>query len=178
MAIKNWVKYLGTLVLLPFSFLAQAQYTKTASCKDKQFDQKVNSYLSYNAPVISVDEAHLKKSDYIFLDAREFNEYEVSHISGSRFIGYDQFNIEKIKDISKDKKIIVYCSIGYRSEKIATKLKKAGYKQVYNLYGSLFEWMNAGYETTDNKGKPTLKVHTYNKKWSQWIKNPSCQKVW
>lgn len=178
MDFKKWLNYIGTLILLPFTLLAQTQYSKTASCKEKQFDDKVNSYLSYSAPVISVADAHLKKSELIFLDAREFAEYEVSHIPGSRFIGYDQFKIEKIKDIAKDKKIVVYCSIGYRSEKIATKLKKEGYTNVYNLYGSLFEWVNAGYETTDHLGKPTVKVHTYNKKWSQWVKNPRSQKVW
>lgn len=176
MSFKSWLKYIGTFLVFPF--VVQAQYSKTASCKDKEFDQKVNSYLSYSAPVISVNDAYLKKSDYIFLDAREFAEYEISHIPGSRYVGYDQFKVEKIKDIPKDKKIVVYCSIGYRSEKIATKLKKQGYTHVFNLYGSLFEWVNAGYETTDHLGKPTIKVHTYNKKWSQWVKNPKSQKVW
>jgi rhodanese-related sulfurtransferase len=176
MRFKIWTKYLAPLFLFPFAL--HGQFPKTASCKDKEFDQKVNSYLSYSVPVISVNDAYLKKSELIFLDAREFAEYEVSHIAGSRYIGYDQCKIEKIKDIPKNKKIVVYCSIGYRSEKIATKLKKEGYTNVFNLYGSLFEWVNAGYETTDNQGKLTTKVHTYNKKWSQWVKNPKSQKVW
>lgn len=112
------------------------------------------------------------------MDAREIEEYQVSHIPGSRFIGYDDFSINTVNDLSKDSKIIVYCSIGYRSEKIATKLKKAGYKKVYNLYGSIFEWVNEGYEIADKSGKKSNKIHTYNKKWSQWVKNPIVEKIW
>jgi len=33
----------------------------------------------------------------------------------------------------------VYCSLGIRSEVIAKKLKKAGYTNVFNLYGGIFE---------------------------------------
>jgi len=155
-----------------------AQYIKTASCGDPAFDKKVDSYLSYTAPVINVKDAYINKSNFIFLDAREFDEYQVSHISGSRFIGYDNFSISTVNDLSKESKIIVYCSIGYRSEKIATKLKKEGFKKVYNLYGSIFEWVNEGYEITDKSGSNTNKIHTYNKKWSQWVKNTSVEKIW
>lgn len=155
-----------------------AQYIKTASCADVSFDKKVDSYLSYTAPVIDVKQAYVDKSNYIFLDAREFEEYQVSHIPGSRYIGYDNFSLNTVNDLSKESKIIVYCSIGYRSEKIASKLKKAGYKKVYNLYGSIFEWVNEGYEIIDKSGKNSNKIHTYNKKWSQWVKNPSIEKIW
>lgn len=156
----------------------QAKYPKTAACQDAAFDKKVNSYLSYTVPVISVKDANAKKSDLIFLDAREIKEYETSHIPESRYIGYDKFKMESIKDIPKDKKIVVYCSIGYRSEIIATKLKEAGYKNVYNLYGSIFEWVNNNFSVTDKNGKPTHKVHTYNKKWSQWVINGKIEKIW
>jgi len=151
---------------------------KTASCANKDFDKKVDSYLSYSVPVISVKEAHTKISDFIFLDAREIEEYRISHIPGARFIGYDHFSMQTINDLPKESKIIVYCSIGYRSEKIARKLKKDGFKKVFNLYGSIFEWANEGYEMNDNSGKRANKIHTYNKKWSQWVKNPRVEKVW
>jgi rhodanese-related sulfurtransferase len=165
-------------LLLPFSINMSAQYTKTASCSNVDFDKKVNSYLNYSAPVINVKDAYNHKSKYIFLDAREFEEYQTSHIPEARFIGYEDFKIEKIKDLSKESNIIVYCSIGYRSEKIATKLKKAGYKNVYNLYGSIFEWVNSGFDTADKNGKSTNKIHTYNKSWSKWVSHQHAEKVW
>jgi rhodanese-related sulfurtransferase len=168
------------IMLFINSFIASsgAQYSKTASCQDPAFDKKVDSYLSYSVPVLGVQEAFDKRAELTFLDAREFDEYSVSHIPGSRYVGYDKFKIETIKDIPRDKKIVVYCSIGYRSEIVATKLKNAGYKNIYNLYGSLFEWANEGHDMADKNGKSTQKVHTFNKKWSEWVLNPALVKVW
>ena len=158
------------ILSLIFGRQAYGQFSKIASCQNTAFDKKVHSYLSYSVPVISVKDAFLKKSDVIFLDARAIQEYDISHIP--------EFNIENIKDIPKDKKIVVYCSIGYRSEIIATKIKEAGYKNVYNLYGSIFEWANNNYALADKKGKTTNRIHTFNKKWSQWVLNPDFEKIW
>lgn len=166
-----------TLMIISASHI-YSQYTKTASCADPAFDKKVNSYLSYSVPVINVKDAFKDKAKYIFLDAREIDEFQVSHIPDARYIGYDDFKINNVSDISKESKIIVYCSIGYRSEKIATKLKKAGYKNVYNLYGSIFEWVNSGLEVNDRSGNVTKKIHTYNKKWSQWVNYKTAEKIW
>ncbi|MBK9733682.1 MAG: rhodanese-like domain-containing protein [Saprospiraceae bacterium] len=160
------------------NFYLDGQYVKTASCSNLNFDKKVDGYLSYSAPVISVSEAFKNQSEYLFLDARELNEYQISHIPDARFVGYDDFNLQNLADLPKDRRIIVYCSIGYRSEKIATKLKKQGYKYVYNLYGSIFEWVNMGYDVDDKNGQPVKKIHTYNKKWGQWVFNPDLEKIW
>ena len=43
---------------------------------------------------------------------------------------------------SKSDTIVLYCSIGYRSEKIGEKLVEMGYGHVFNLYGGIFEWVN------------------------------------
>ena len=174
--IRIWI--LAVTFLLGFLSLVKGQYTKDASCKDPQFDKKVDSYLSYTVPVISVEKAYKDRTNILFLDAREIDEYTISHLPDSRHIGYDRFDIKYLKDIPKDKKIVVYCSIGYRSEKIANKLKKNGFTNVYNLYGSLFEWVNNDYDVVDKTGKKTKQVHTYNKKWSQWVKNTEIVKIW
>ncbi len=159
-------------------FFVFSQFTKTASCQSSTFDHKVDSYLSYSAPVISVKDAFTKKTDYIFLDAREVEEYNISHIPEAKFIGYSDFKIKDFTGIPKDSKIIVYCSIGYRSEKIATKLRSAGFKNVYNLYGSIFEWANMGYPIVGKNGTTTTQIHTYNKKWSQWVTREDLKKTW
>jgi rhodanese-related sulfurtransferase len=173
-------RIISILIVFVFFFTssidAQGKFRKAGSCQDAKFDQHVNSYLSYSAPVISVTEAHKQKDKFTFLDAREIEEYNVSHIPMARYVGYDRFDAKGINDIAKDKAIIVYCSIGYRSEKIATKLRKLGYTKVYNLYGSLFEWANQGYDLSDAKGQPTLAIHTYNKAWSKWVTNPKVVK--
>ena len=84
-------------------------------------------------------------------------------------VGYDHFQEYKLKDIPKDQPIVVYCSVGYRSERIGEKLQEMGFTQVYNLYGGIFDWKNRGMEVENMEGEPTEKVHTYNKKWGQWL---------
>lgn len=143
------------------------------------FDKKIDRMIGYSVPIITVEEACADTlRDFTFLDAREKEEYDVSHIPGAIHIGYDNFDIYSVSELAKSKEIIVYCSIGYRSDKIGDKLKKAGYSNVHNLYGSIFEWANRGFLIVDNSGNQTSKVHTYNKKWSRWVENPSIEKVW
>ena len=44
--------------------------------------------------------------------------------------------------IAKDAPIVTYCSVGYRSGKMAERLQAAGYTNVRNLEGSIFKWAN------------------------------------
>ncbi|MBE0393843.1 rhodanese-like domain-containing protein [Flavobacterium sp. PL002] len=123
-----------------------------------------------SVPYIMVDA--LNETDkFVFLDARELNEYNVSHIKNAVFIGYDHFENEKVTTIIKDKNtpIVVYCSIGVRSENIGEKLQKLGYTKVFNLYGGIFEYKNKGRKVVNNQNKETDSVHTFNKKWSKYL---------
>jgi rhodanese-related sulfurtransferase len=105
----------------------------------------------------------------IILKTREKNEFLVSHISGAQCVGYESFNMKKVKNIPKDAQIIIYCSLGVRSEKVGEKMIEEGYTNVYNLSGGIFEWVFRELPIVDDKGKRTLKVHTYNEEWSRWL---------
>jgi rhodanese-related sulfurtransferase len=102
------------------------------------------------------------------LDTREAKEYTVSHILGAIYYGYDKPNKEALKDIPKDAVIITYCSVGYRSGKVAEDLKKQGYKNIYNLYGGIFNWANNG-ELIYRRAIRTNEIHGYSKSWSKWV---------
>ncbi len=140
-----------------------------ASAQSKSFDVLLRSMIKKTVPIIKVAELKSKKNDVFLLDAREREEYEVSHLKNARFVGYKEFDLESVKDISKNAPIVVYCSIGVRSEKIGEKLLAAGYTNVRNCYGSIFEWVNQGNEVVDMQNKPTQKIHAYNKKWGVWV---------
>ena len=111
----------------------------------------------------------LNKQSIYLLDTREEEEFSVSHIKNARNVGYFWFDMRKVYDIPKNSKIILYCSVGYRSEKIAHKLFDAGYKNVFNLYGGLFEWVNQGNPIYTNNGVQTSEIHTYDKEWARWV---------
>ena len=148
------------------------------SCENTAFDKKIKSMLNFDVPTVDIEFAHKNQEKLLFLDARAWEEFEMSHIQNARYIGFNNFDISKIKDIAKDKKIIVYCSIGYRSEIISKKLKENGFQNVFNLYGSIFEWCNKGYPIFDMNGNETKNLHTYNKKWSQYVYNEDIMKKW
>jgi rhodanese-related sulfurtransferase len=147
-------------------------------CEDKIFDKTVASLINFSVPLISVKELNDTKSNYTILDAREPKEFEISHLEGAKNIGYDNFSLKNVENIPRNTPIVVYCSIGYRSEKIGEKLKSAGFTNVKNLYGSIFEWVNQGYPIVNNTSQNTTKIHTYNQLWSRWVKNKNIEKTW
>jgi len=169
---------ISLLHLLFFSVEAQTSVEVRPHCQNDQFNKEVASYTSTDIDLMDVDELYQNFGGFIILDAREKEEYNVSHIPGAAYIGYDHFRPDQVEHLDKNKPVVVYCSIGYRSEKIGKRLKKLGFTKVHNLYGSIFEWVNRGYEVEDLKDEPTKKVHTYNRKWSKWIFHPEVEKVW
>ncbi|MFY0629873.1 MAG: rhodanese-like domain-containing protein [Flavobacteriaceae bacterium] len=131
----------------------------------------LKKYNTESIPYITIDSLRKVSNDVILLDAREKREFTVSHLKNAMYVGYDRFNLKKtLKKLpNKDAKIVVYCSLGVRSEDIAEKLKNAGYSNVLNLYGGIFEWKNNGYRVFDYKNRETNKVHTCTKEWSKWL---------
>lgn len=112
-----------------------------------------------------------KDSSIVLLDTRERKEYQVSHIKGALYAGYENFNLQKVSKVIKNKEaqIIVYCSLGVRSEDIAETLQKAGYTNIQNLHGGIFDWKNNNLPLVNAKQKQTDSVHVYSKKWGKWL---------
>jgi rhodanese-related sulfurtransferase len=137
----------------------------------QDFDKMVDGLLNKTVPLIYPDSLfQLKKNsaELTILDAREREEYDVSHIEGAFWVGYDDFNLADLK-ISKHAEVVVYCSVGYRSEKIGEQLEEGGYDSVLNLYGGIFAWKNKGYPVVDNSRKETERVHAYSRSWGKWL---------
>ncbi|SNR17531.1 conserved protein of unknown function [Tenacibaculum jejuense] len=136
--------------------------------------QLLKKYNTESVPYITAEELSKEKSDYILLDARESKEYDVSSIKNGIFVGYQNFDLKRTTDVilanKKDAKIVVYCSLGVRSEDIAEQLKKKGFTNVFNLYGGIFEWKNKGFTVINTNNKPTEKVHAFDKEWGKWLK--------
>ena len=142
------------------------------------FDAELNGLLCYSIPLVTAEELKAQLGAVKLFDTRELNEYLVSHLPGAVYAGFNQFDKSIFEKIEKDDHIVLYCSVGYRSEKIGEKLQKMGFTNVSNLYGSIFEWVNKGYPVENFTHNNTKEVHTYNEKWSQWVTNPAVKKVW
>ena len=120
---------------------------------------------------MTIQELIQVKEEVILLDAREKEEFEISHIPGAIWVGYDDFSIERIKGIDKNKPVVTYCSVGYRSERIGEKLQREGFTNVQNFEGSIFRWMNEEQRVVNKDNQITNKVHGFNDRWGKWVKN-------
>lgn len=158
--------------LISIAFLLSTTITSGQSGQNTAFDKMLKALIDFSVPTISVEQLkQWQKTKKIYLlDAREWQEYQVSHIKGAQYVGYNHFSKKRLKNIPKKGTIVLYCSVGYRSEKVGEKLQQLGYQKVYNLYGSIFQWVNQGNEVVDKNGEPTKRVHAFDKNWSKWLK--------
>jgi rhodanese-related sulfurtransferase len=171
------INALLSLSLVPLLSFCQSKPIEGKSINPK-FEKRINRLIKHSIPTLTVMELAKSNDQYLLLDARELEEYRISHIPGAKHIGYNDFDIKSMKGIDKNKPIVLYCSIGYRSEKIGEKLRDAGYTNVQNLFGSIFEWVNQELPVENSKDEIVKKVHTYNRMWSKWVDKKKIERVW
>ncbi len=159
--------------LITFGIVPLLMVTNACTPKAQTFQERIEDLYSHEVDLLKPGELREKKqvSDTVYLlDTRQKKEYKVSHLRHSERVGYDDFGINKVSHIPKDATVVMYCTVGYRSEKIGAELQENGYENVYNLYGSMISWVNNGYPVYSSKGEETNKVHTYSEDWGEYLK--------
>ena len=166
---------------LLFSGLASCQQPPPSdrpALQRKAFDEELAGIIDFSCPVMGIATFSEERQKAVVLDTRSRREFTISHIPGAHYAGYRDFKPSDWTHLPKDTLIVAYCSVGVRSGKVGKQLAEAGYSNVYNLYGSIFEWVNQGGELEGEEGNPTQRLHTYNRNWSQWVDHPEIEKVW
>ena len=102
----------------------------------------------------------LKEGRALFIDVRDEREQEISMLPGA------VTEREFLKDPAKyaGRTLIGYCTISYRSGKLAAKLKKEGIL-LLNLRGGMLAWVHDGGKLYDRSGE-TRRIHVYGRKWN------------
>ncbi|AZT90075.1 pyridine nucleotide-disulfide oxidoreductase [Caldicellulosiruptor changbaiensis] len=80
----------------------------------------------------------LDNKEYFILDVRTPEEYEFGHIKGAVNIPVDELR-GRINELPKDKKIIAYCGVGFRSYHACLILKANGF-DCLNMSGGWTSW--------------------------------------
>ena len=115
--------------------------------------------------------ASATEADRPFLiDARADNEFAVSHLPGA--VQASGKTAVALAKEAGDRPIVVYCAVGFRSSKTAKALMDAGFTNVANLEGSIFEWANEGHAVVRRENgaeTPVQQVHPYDTKWGQML---------
>ncbi len=137
-----------------------------------RIDKVLQHWNKNSVPYISVEQLAATK-DPVLLDARENEEFDVSHLHHAIWVGNKTFNIDSVraKIPNKNTPLVVYCSIGVRSEDVGEKLLADGYTQVKNLYGGIFEWKNESHPIYDDAGRETDSIHAFSKHWGKLLIN-------
>lgn len=105
----------------------------------------------------------------VLLDVRTPAEFRVSHLAGAQFVDFDSVPTAQFAGLDRARPVVVYCSVGLRSERLGERLHALGFRQVRNLYGGLFEWVNEGHPVVNATG-PTTDVHPYSTFWGSWLR--------
>ncbi len=149
-----------------------------AHVNNPAFAAKINSMIHHTVDLIDVDQLQSEYDKYYIIDTRKKEEYDLSHLPNAALYYY-KIDDKSLEQIPKDKPIVVYCSIGVRSELLGERLKKKGYT-VYNLYGGLFEWANRDNQVVfcdkNNQEQVTNTIHQYNFVWGKWMDNKNYKK--
>ena len=86
------------------------------------------------------------KKDFVIVDARNEYEAEIGKFKNALTLGLDTFRDwpEKIQrlDSLKNKTIVTYCTGGIRCEKASAYLVEKGFKDVYQLEGGIWNYIN------------------------------------
>lgn len=127
-----------------------------------------------NVPSISTTQLAdwLKDSDRddpVIVDVRKDEEFEVSHLRNAIHLAKTDAVIKHFSENPTDEAIVLYCSVGYRSARATTKLLEAGHQNVFNLDGSIFQWVNEG-RTVYQADKEVSKVHPFSWFWNFLLK--------
>jgi len=132
----RWLAYLGVLVLVVAGVTsgpALASHVRQLSVQEVKR---------------SLDKApSLREKGFLLVDVRSVEEHDSGAIPGTDANIEFREMAQRHKEIGAglDDHIVVYCQSGTRSNKAADTLTELGYRNVYNIRGSVNAWMQAGF---------------------------------
>ena len=132
----RWLAYLGVLILIG----AGVASGPAAASHGRQLSvQEVKGALD-KAP-------SLREKGFILVDVRSVEEHDTGAIPGTDANIDFREMARRHKELGAgiDDHIVVYCQSGKRSNVAQDTLMELGYKNVYNIRGSVNAWLQAGY---------------------------------
>ena len=110
------------------------------------------------------------------IDVRTRAEFDVSHLQDAHHVEPDSEPAQLKLAVAKQAPIVTYCAVGYRSAAFARRLRAAGFINVRNLEGSIFQWANEDRPLVKD-GKPVQTVHPYDGFWGSLLKEEKREKI-
>jgi adenylyltransferase/sulfurtransferase len=82
--------------------------------------------------------------DFLLLDVREQNEYDIVNIPGAKLLPLTIFQAKWEEELGdkKDKEIVIHCKMGGRSQQACDFLAAQGFANVSNVAGGVMAWVD------------------------------------
>jgi molybdopterin/thiamine biosynthesis adenylyltransferase/rhodanese-related sulfurtransferase len=110
---------------------------------DEAAEAAADSTISVHTLNDWLKERHDGGRDFILVDVREPNEYEINQIPGSVLIPKGDFaKGDAFEQLNSDKQVVLYCKTGNRSAELLPVVKGAGFADAVHVGGGVSAWVN------------------------------------
>ncbi|WP_255467041.1 MULTISPECIES: adenylyltransferase/sulfurtransferase MoeZ [Aeromicrobium] len=110
---------------------------------DEAADAAADATISVSTLETWLKEREEGQRDFVLVDVREPNEYEINQIPGSVLIPKGEVLAGKAFDrLPQDKQVVLHCKSGVRSAEALAVLKGAGYSDAVHVGGGVVAWVN------------------------------------
>lgn len=131
-------------------------------------------------PEVTVEELHQWLQDdaaataggqLVLVDVRSAAEQQVSRLPGPSTLTQQEFEARG-PEAFVGKRIVCYCTVGYRSGQYAKQLRRRHGLDARNLRGSILAWTHGGHPLVEppgpdgEAGRETRRVHVYSREWA------------
>lgn len=167
-----------TTGLLSLTLAAFALASEPAKTRNKALVKTHNKLVQTYVDVPHISPQTLSEMDaarYVIFDVREADEFAVSHLKNAIWIDPDmspEAFYSQYGELVSGKTVILYCSVGVRSTRLASRLlssqREGEQTPIYNLETGIFGWHNESRPLTA-QSHPTDFVHPYNRRWGRMV---------
>ena len=110
---------------------------------DEAAEAAAGSTISVTTLEQMLKEREAGERDFVLVDVREPNEYEINQIPGSVLVPKGDFlNGTALEQMPQDKQIVLHCKSGVRSAEVLAVLKGAGFDNSVHVGGGVVAWVN------------------------------------
>ncbi|MBS44744.1 MAG: adenylyltransferase/sulfurtransferase MoeZ [Nocardioides sp.] len=120
--------------------------TFCGAISDEAADAAAGSTISVSQLEHMLKEREEGSRDFVLVDVREPNEYEINQIPGSVLIPKGEFlngnALGELPGVDSGKQVVLHCKSGVRSAEALAVLKGAGFDDAVHVGGGVVAWVN------------------------------------
>jgi len=110
---------------------------------DAAADAAIGSTISVKQLDEMLAERERGERDFVLIDVREQNEWDIVNIPGAVLIPKGEFLSGKaLETLPNDKPIVLHCKVGGRSAEVLAVVKGAGFSDAVHVGGGVVAWVN------------------------------------